>query len=392
MAIRPIEIMFAISDTGGGHRSAATSIIAAFDKEQSIQSTIVDFLRTTNFPGLKKAPEIYDYCSRNHVWLNNLFFKETNSISRINALTKIVYSQSHYSIKRAIADSQPDAVVAVHPLVIGLLQQTRKKLRATWPIIAVITDLVTIHASWATPGADLYLVPTKEAFQSLIKYGIPYSQIIYTGFPVHPKFSNSKLSKKQACDELGIKNEPFTILLAGGGVGAGNMGDWVHTLKKQCPDKQILVIAGNNKDLYDELNNPKIHSDRLHVYGFVNNMETLMAASDVIVSKAGPGTLMEGVSMKKKLIVTEAIGIQETGNIEFVNRNQLGYHCPTPSEACTIINEMAIFASYSNVMTNNTIPINGSQNIAQIILDTINTTLAINNPNTFQEKHIVIGA
>jgi UDP-N-acetylglucosamine:LPS N-acetylglucosamine transferase len=392
MVNTPTKIMFAISDTGGGHRSAAVSIVAALDKELSIQSTIVDFLRTTNFPGLKKAPEIYDYCSRNHVWLNNLFFEKTNSINRINALTKIVYFQSHYSIKRAIANTQPDAVVAVHPLVIGLLHQTRKKSRATWPIIAVITDLVTIHASWATPGADVYLVPTQEAFQSLIKYGIPYSQIIYTGFPVHPKFTNSNLSKKQACDELGIKNDAFTVLLTGGGVGAGNMSDWVHTLETQCPDKQILVITGNNKDLYNELKNRTPQSDRLYVYGFVNNMETLMAASDVIVSKAGPGTLMEGVTMKKALIVTEAVGIQETGNIDFINKNQLGYHCPTPIEACIKINQIANCASYGILAGNETIPTNGSQNIADIILDTIKATASVKSPEKSQESPIVIGA
>jgi UDP-N-acetylglucosamine:LPS N-acetylglucosamine transferase len=392
MAISPIKIMFAISDTGGGHRSAAASIIAALDKEVSIQSTIVDFLRITNLPGLKKAPEIYDYCSRNHLWLNNLFFKKTNSISRINALTKIVYSQSHYSLKRVIATTEPDAVVAVHPLVIGLLQQTRKKSHATWPIIAVITDLVTIHASWATPGADLYLVPTPEAFQSLIKYGIPYSQILYTGFPVHPKFADNTLLKKQACDELGIKNDTFTVLLTGGGVGAGNMGDWVHALKTQCPDKQILVITGNNKTLYNELNNRSSHFDRLHVYGFVNNMETLMAASDVIVSKAGPGTLMEGVTMNKPLIVTEAVGIQETGNIDFINKYQLGYHCPTPMEACTRINQIANSAAYGEPAYKDTILVNGSQNIADIILDITKTTIAVERPVKSQEKHIFIGA
>jgi UDP-N-acetylglucosamine:LPS N-acetylglucosamine transferase len=392
MAITPTKIMFAISDTGGGHRSAAASIIAALDKEQNIQSTIVDFLRTTNFPGLRKAPEIYDYCSKKHLWLNNLFFKKTNSISRINALTKIVYFQSHYSIKQAIANAQPDAVVAVHPLVIGLLHQTRKRSHATWPIIAVITDLVTIHASWATPGADVYLVPTQEAFQSLIKYGVPHSQIIYTGFPVHPKFTNGNLSKKQACDELGIKNDIFTVLLTGGGVGAGNMSDWVHTLEIQCPDKQIIVIAGNNKELYNELKQRNFQSDRLHIYGFVNNMETLMAASDVIVSKAGPGTLMEGVTMKKPLIVTEAVGIQETGNIDFINKNRLGYHCPTPMEACMKINQIANYASDGNRLGNEINAINGSQNIANVILETINSTIAVKESMKSQEKHIFIGA
>lgn len=392
MANMPMKIMFAISDTGGGHRSAAASIIAALDKELSIQSTIVDFLRTTNLIGLKKAPQIYDYCSRNHLWLNNLFFKKTNSVNRINALTKIVYSQSHYSLKRMISLTQPDAVVAVHPLVIGLLYQTRKTSHGTWPIIAVITDLVTIHASWATPGADLYLVPTQEAFQSLIRYGIPYSQILYTGFPVHPKFANHCLPQKQACNELGIPSDAFTVLLTGGGVGAGNMREWVNTLETQCPDKQILVITGNNKALYNELNNRKIHSDRLHVYGFVNNMETLMAASDVIVSKAGPGTLMEGVTMGKRLIITTAVGMQEIGNIDYVTKNKLGYHCATPFEACVKINQIANSIAEDHLAYKDRILTNGSQNIAEIIFDRTKTAISTARPIKSSEKHLFIGA
>ncbi|SFL42314.1 MGDG synthase family glycosyltransferase [Pelosinus propionicus] len=392
MANKPTKIMFAISDTGGGHRSAAASIIAALDQELSIQSTIVDFLRTTNFPGLKKAPEIYDYCSKNHVWLNNLFFNKTNSINRIKALTKIVYLQSRYSIKHAIEDSSPDAVVAVHPLVIGLLHQTRKASHGTWPIIAVVTDLVTIHASWATPGADLYLVPTQDAFRSLIQYGIPYSQIIYTGFPVHPKFKDFSLSKEQACDELGIKSDAFTVLFTGGGVGAGNMRDWVHTLKAQCPDKQLLVITGNNKELYNKLKKSNAHCDGLHVYGFVDNMEKLMAASDVIVSKAGPGTLMEGVAMKKTLIVTEAVGIQETGNIDFIINNQLGYHCPTPKEACKRINQIANSTSFGKLTCKEIADANGSKYIADIILDTTSAAIAANISKKSHEKQIFIGA
>lgn len=117
-----------------------------------------------------------------------------------------------------------------------------------------------------------------------------------------------------------------------------------------------------------------------------------MAASDVVVSKAGPGTIMEGMIMKKRLIVTEAVGIQETGNIDFINKNLLGYHCPTPSEACKRINQIANSASNGNLTYNNTIPIHGSSTIAGIILETINATITAKSPAISQEKHIFIGA
>lgn len=389
MSSIPKKILFAISDTGGGHRSAATAISAAI-KLNCYDATciITDFLRATKFPGLEKAPEIYDYCSRNHLWLNNLFFKKTNCINRVNKLTKMVYLQSRQHIEHELSVTQPDVVIAVHPLVIGLMQLARQRLQAKWPIITVVTDLVTIHASWATPEADLYLAPTVEAAISLLRYGVPSHRIVITGFPIHPKYQPDKLSQNQAQVELGLTPGRFTVLLTGGGVGAGNMSEWINALETQCADKQILVVTGKNKDLYNELKN-KNNSGFMHLYGFVDNMEVMMAASDIIVTKAGPGTIMEAATMNRPLLITEAVGIQETGNIDYVRHNQLGYYCPVPDLACRTINEIAArgrdgdeFANHKNAITN------GSEHIAKIILrqvalDTLDTQIKRYYSNTY---------
>ncbi len=394
MAVIPKKIMFAMSDTGGGHRSAAEAISAALDRNHHVESAIVDLLRITDFPVLKKAPEIYDYCSKNHLWLNNFFFRRTNSISRISTLTKMVYFQCRQNIERNLAIIQPDAVVAVHPLVIGLLRLTRKMSRSTWPIITVVTDLVTIHASWATPGADLYLVPTQEAVSSLIKYGIPSSRIIYAGFPIHPKFVLSELTQQQARTELGIEADRFTVLLTGGGVGAGNMNEWLAALENECQGKQILVVTGNNRDLYHELVKRKKYTKHLYVYGFVSNMETLMTASDVVVSKAGPGTIMEGVATNRPLIITAAVGIQETGNIEYIKKNCLGHYCPSPLEACNIINLLAEKAKASgpDVCKGESVITDGSMRIADIILQQLNAKTLTVGPLKQENGNNSLGA
>lgn len=385
--------MFAISDTGGGHRSAADAIIAAIHPNYNVQCAIVDLLRATGFPGLKQAPEIYDYCSINHLWLNNLFFKKTNSIKRINALTRIIYFQCRQHLERQLTTIKPDLVVAVHPLVIGLLHLVRKMSNGTWPIITVVTDLVTIHASWATPGADLYLVPTQEAVHTLLKYGIPSHRIIYTGFPIHPKFTHNQSTQSQARRELGIKLDQFTVLITGGGVGAGNMSEWVNTLEEQCTDKQILVVTGNNKQLYNELSKNKKASRSIHVYGFVNNMETLMSASNVIVSKAGPGTLMEGLITKRPLIITEAVGIQETGNIDYITKKGLGHYCPAPQLACQKINELAEKTwDDDSINYNDNLITNGSMSIADIISYQLDKIPSSQNPATKENFNIVRGA
>ncbi|HMM20446.1 MAG TPA: glycosyltransferase [Selenomonadales bacterium] len=364
----PAKFLFAISDTGGGHRSAASAISDALQQCSDATCITTDILRTTRFPGLRQAPEIYDYCSKKLLWINNLFFRNTNNVSRIKTLTKMVYLQSGQHIEHELLTLRPDAVIAVHPLVTGLLSLARKRLGAIWPIITVVTDLVTIHASWATPGADLYLAPTREVMTSLIQYGVPEHRIVFTGFPIHPKFTQTALTKAEARKLLAIDPGRFTVLLTGGGVGAGGLSEWVAALTAQCAGKQILAVTGKNKNLYDQLTaGPP--QEGLHVYGFIDNMEVFMAASDMIITKAGPGTIMEGAAMKRPLIVTEAVGIQETGNIDYVKRNLLGYHCPLPGSCCTVINEISANAGQgSSIYSPRSIEINGSARIARIIL------------------------
>lgn len=392
MANSPKKILFAISDTGGGHRSGAVAIIAALEKNYDVQCTVTDLLRATDFPVLKKAPEIYDYCSKKHLWLNNLFFRKTNSVRRINALTRLVYFQSRRHVERELERIQPDAVIAVHPLVIRFLHMVRSICNANWSIITVITDLVTIHASWASPGADLYLVPTQEAVQALLSHGVPKEKIVYTGFPIHPKFVENAPNQEQARQALGIDPDKFTVLLTGGGVGAGNLSEWVSTFESECHDKQILVVTGNNKELYQTLvaNNKNPY---LHVYGFVNNMEALMAASDVIVSKAGPGTIMEGIASDRPLIVTEAVGIQETGNIDYVRKYNLGYYCPIPLEAATIINDLAQ-QSQNNTFSysNDNVIKDGVMRIADTIMEQLRKPVVMNKPVKRNLRSFFLGA
>ncbi|SMC89966.1 MGDG synthase family glycosyltransferase [Sporomusa malonica] len=369
------NILFAISDTGGGHRSAAAAIVAALNGYDQINCTLSDLLKATGFPGLRKAPEIYDYCSRKQLWLNNLFFEKTNSVKRINLLTKFVYHQAAPQFEGEISQINPNLLLAVHPLVIGLLVASRKATRASWPIFAVVTDLATIHASWATPGADLYLVPTEEAYNALVRHGIAASQIILTGFPVHPKFSPAPATRIEARHDLGIDPERFSVLLTGGGVGAGNMTKWIKALVKNCHNKQILVVTGRNQALYNQLQILKSQFEHLHVYGFVDNMETLMTASDIIISKAGPGTIMEAVAMQRPLIITEAVGIQETGNIDFVVNNRLGHFCPDSTQGCQIINNHAAGGDFAFSYGKRP-PSNGSIRIADMISRQLATSAA----------------
>ena len=63
---------------------------------------------------------------------------------------------------------------------------------------------------------------------------------------------------------------------------------------------------------------------RVSVQGFVDNMEQWMAACDIIITKAGPGTIVESLIMGLPILLNGFVPCQEAGNVPFVINNGVG--------------------------------------------------------------------
>lgn len=366
------RILFAISDTGGGHRAGAAAIDAALEQlvGAAVERHTADILANTNFPLVRAAPDLYDQLSTRWLPVYDMLFHATDGRRRIDALTQTVYLRAHRSIVRILDETRPNLVVSVHPLVNRLIANTRRTYRLRFRFVTVVTDLVSLHAAWADPEVELCVVPTEEAYQRQIRNGLPASKLIRTGFPIHPKFANYRGTKREARAALDIAVEPFTILLTAGGVGSGNLSDVAQNIRASYPHAQLMIVTGKNTALRDELMARNLGT-LTHVYGFVNNMEVLMAASDIIVTKAGPGTLMEALAMRRPVIVTAAVGVQEQGNIDFVLNHELGGFCPTSDRIVPAIADLMEPETYAATVNRlaDAVPRDGAIQIATILLD-----------------------
>jgi len=368
---KPADVLFAISDTGGGHRSAAVAISAALDQTShgQVSWSIADILQLTDFPGVRSAPELYDQLSTRWLRLYDVTFELTNGVRRVDMLSRFVFLTARRNITRLLQETRPRVVVVTHPLVHRLVAAARRSRRLPFRIITVVTDLVTLHASWTYPGVDLALLPTDEAYDLMYRRGMRPSKMLRTGFPVHPKFADNRMVKPEARAGLGVAADPFTILLTSGGVGSGRLQQLVTALERQFPQHQLLVVTGKNRALYDGLTRAR-RPERTRVYGFVDNMEMLMAASDVVVTKAGPGTLMEALVMRRPVLVTEAVGTQEQGNIDFVLNHELGAFCPTNERIVGAVRDLEDRERYEATVARlaGAVPRDGSAQIARLVL------------------------
>ncbi len=366
------RILFAISDTGGGHRSGAQAIAAAIEQRvgHAVETYIIDIFTHTGVPVVRDAPVVYDKLSTRWLSLYDTLYRLTDGRRRIDALTKVVYFAAHRNILRVLEAVRPTLVVSVHPLLNRLIGNARRTYRLSFRFITVVTDLVSLHASWADPDAELCIVPTNEAYERMLRLGMPESKLVRTGFPVHPKFAAYHQSRDAAQSSLGLAPELFTVLVTSGGVGSGNIEQLVRNIHTAYPQLQLLVVTGRNTALRERLEQSGF-GPNVHIFGFVTNMEELMAASDIVISKAGPGTLMETLVMRRPVIVTQAVGMQERGNIDFVLNHELGLFCPTIDRIVPVLAELMEPSAYAAVTARliDAVPRDGAAQIASILLE-----------------------
>jgi UDP-N-acetylglucosamine:LPS N-acetylglucosamine transferase len=329
------HILFAISDTGGGHRAAAQALTSALESLAggAVICSTLDVLQASGCPVLRNAPALHAALSGRFLPLYDMAYASTNSPWLSQHLLDLAYACSRRQLRAALERERPQLVVAAHPLVTRLVARARAELRRGFGIVTLVTDLATSHASWALPGADSWVVPSKEARALLLDRGVPRERVALCPFPVHPRFEewSAESARLAAKRQLGLDAAGFVVLLVGGGAGAGRLGERVALLRAALPGTQLLVVTGRNAALAAKLRAASL-GPGVRIYAYVEDMALLMAASDVVLTKAGPGTLMEALCAGRPLVVAEAVGRQERGSIDYLLRRGAGAYCPSDAE------------------------------------------------------------
>lgn len=329
MAKQP-HILFLFSDTGGGHRSAAEAIIEALNVEfgDRVTTDMVDFFKEYAPAPFNRLPAWYPTMVRvPQAW--GLGFRLSDGRRRVNFL----YETAWPIVRRAARSfaSQiraTDLIVSVHPVV------NAPALRALGadrpPYVTVVTDLVTTHAMWFNRRADLCIVPTEEARQRALKYGMKPEQLQVAGLPVARRFCQPAADHGTLRRRLGWPQDRPVVLLVGGGEGMGPLEQTAHAIADANLPITLVIIAGRNKALKSRLE-ATIWPMPTLVYGFVREMPDFMRAADILVTKAGPGTVSEAFNAGLPLILYSRLPGQEDGNVVHVVSEGAGVWAPSPS-------------------------------------------------------------
>jgi len=333
------KILYLYSDTGGGHRAAANSLISAVKqlKGGEVEQEAIDvFASGSSF--LNIFAKAYAPVIKYAPWLWRMLWFSLNNNKRLELLEKIASPFILNNISKMIDEKKPDILVSVHPLVNHISIKAAKRIGHHIPFVTVGMDPVDLHKSWISPDTDVMTVATEEARQLCLREGLSDNKIKVLGIPIDPRFSEVH-EKQEAKRRLGLKKDLFTVLVMGGGEGAGNIFEIASELNKSAINIQLIVICGRNEALKKKLEGMGLRFPS-KIFGFTNEVPSIMDASDIIITKGGPGAIFEALAKDLPMIITSWLPGQEEGNIKYVLEHQIGRVSKDPSKIVPLIEEI----------------------------------------------------
>jgi UDP-N-acetylglucosamine:LPS N-acetylglucosamine transferase len=303
--------------TGGGHLRVAQTLadelrLLAPDCEIALH----DGLTGARVGRSIDSARAYATLTTQLIWLFNQGYRLADTPRGVEMLRRLIRWLWGDALAVVVDCARPDLVVSTHLFMSpSTLGPTKHQPR--WATI--VTDLGTPPLIWFDPRTDLIVVSTPEIaayartqgkVASDRVVGLDYEYCVHGGF--------------QQTDEPPAGAD--SILVLGGGVGAGAIPKQVATLRRAFPRTKIVVVCGRNARLRREL--ARQVDKNLEVHGFVDNLDELMRRAALVVTKAGPGTIAEAAIMRKPLVITSWIGLQERDNVKLVVSRGLGLFCP----------------------------------------------------------------
>jgi UDP-N-acetylglucosamine:LPS N-acetylglucosamine transferase len=235
----------------------------------------------------------------------------------------------------------------VHPLTQHLFGRVLKELNLAdrVPLISVVTDpCYGFWKGWACDAVSLYLVASDEARRQLIDYGVAPERIKISGMPVHPKFAYpGEDAAKAARSALGLDPEKFTVFVNAGWAGGGNIPQIFKELIRGELDVQAIFLAGRNEDLRAAAESLALDAPfPIKVIGYSDEIEKLMSAANVMISKLGGLTTFEALACRVPIIadITTEPMPQEAGTANLIAERGAGVMLRRTSDVVPAVRRM----------------------------------------------------
>jgi processive 1,2-diacylglycerol beta-glucosyltransferase len=319
----PPRILVLSASVGAGHLRAAQAVeLALRQLDPAAVVRNIDILELTNplfrrlygkayLDLVNKAPHVLGYFYD---------FMDRPPRAQGDRLRLLAEKLNLRKFQKFLKGEPWDVIVNTHFLPAEIIASLRTQEDLATPQITVTTDFET-HRLWVNQPCELYCTATEEGAAYLQHWGVPASRTLVTGIPIHPHFSQPK--ERAAClERQGLRGDRPLVLQLAGGFGVGPIEQLYRALLEIDLPLEIVVVSGRNEALKQQLETVAVPGRHAaHVLGFTDQMDELMAAADLVVSKPGGLTTSETLARGAAMAIVNPIPGQESRNSDFLLEN-----------------------------------------------------------------------
>jgi len=374
-----VKLLILYARSGGGHESAAKAI------RNQVHSRYGDTVEVELLDIFSDSPKWVQWTfSQGYVLLVEKLFPIWALLTMLWKV-RVFASLSGYLIslhakkiiQKTIHQFAPDKVISTYIFGAEIANQIFKKNDSPIRTQVIVTEIFKPPSIWFLNKDNQYLV-----FSSIAKSVALQSQISVQNIHLFDYFFQEYQSNQAKITyikkELGfitkdsVPSKPLVLIVGGGDSMPGGKAILQAILESQT-SFDVAFVCGRNLKLKQSCelildNFYNIGGVReVKILGFTEYLQELIDQATVVISKAGPATVLETLGHGKPIILSSYIWEQEKGNMEFVVNNQLGFYEPKPKELAKRLEFLLNNPKEIEKLTTNTQNLNLASGIGDLV-------------------------
>jgi hypothetical protein len=346
-----MKVDFIFFDAGGGHRAAANALRQVMERQQSPFE-----IRMVNLQEVLDAMDVFRKLTGLRLQdIYNLMLKKGWTLGAPQLMVGM-----HWTIRlfhpKAVAlletfwrERRPETVVSLVPNLDRALCESLARALPGVPFVTILTDIADYPPHfWIEPQVQHFICGSAKAVEQALAMGHAKDKVHrVSGMILNPRFYEiaplSAEDRSAARAKLGFDPTKPVGLVLFGGEGSAVM----RQIARLLPDRQLLLICGNNARLREKLQSLP-HPAPLYVEGFTKDVPRYMQLADYFIGKPGPGSISEAVAMRLPVIVERNAWTlpQERYNAEWVREMGVGIVLPNFRGIAPAVEDLLAPAAY----------------------------------------------
>jgi UDP-N-acetylglucosamine--N-acetylmuramyl-(pentapeptide) pyrophosphoryl-undecaprenol N-acetylglucosamine transferase len=213
-----------------------------------------------------------------------------------NIMLPFMLAKSFSQVRQILNEFKPHAVIGVGGY-------------SSFPVVRLAQSRgipTFIHESNSYAGKSNNILATRATKVFVASYGMekffPQEKILMTGNPVRNIFSEKKITRKEALEFFGLKEDLKTVLVVGGSLGAQSINKAIENNLDYFKENNLQLVWQTGKEFAPSAAMAEEERKNIWSNAFITKMEYAYAAADVVVSRAGAMAIAELCVVGKPVI------------------------------------------------------------------------------------------